>query len=74
MEGGQLYDKIQSRYKFNQKEVQQLMRSLLEGIQHMASMRIMHRDLKPENIMLRSKNSMDLVIADFGLATWVDED
>ena len=39
----------------------------------MASLRIMHRDLKPENIMLRSKDSMDLVIADFGLATYADE-
>jgi len=30
--------------------------------------KIMHRDLKPENLIFRSKNSWDLVIADFGLA------
>jgi len=30
--------------------------------------RIMHRDLKPENILLRKKDTLDCVIADFGLA------
>jgi serine/threonine protein kinase len=29
---------------------------------------IMHRDLKPENLIFKMKNSMDCVIADFGLA------
>ena len=29
---------------------------------------IMHRDLKPENILLRSRASLECVIADFGLA------
>jgi serine/threonine protein kinase len=34
----------------------------------------MHRDLKPENILMRSKNKeYDLVIADFGLATLINE-
>ena len=28
----------------------------------------MHRDLKPENILLRRKDTLDCVIADFGLA------
>lgn len=33
---------------------------------------IMHRDIKPENILIRSKNSLDLVIADFGLAEFAE--
>lgn len=49
------------------------MRNLLEGIKHMSDNRIMHRDLKPQNIMLREKNTMQLVIADFGLATWAEQ-
>ena len=33
----------------------------------------MHRDLKPENILIRSPGeSYDIVIADFGLATFCD--
>lgn len=35
---------------------------------------IMHRDLKPENILLRSRDSYDCVIADFGLAEFADAD
>jgi len=35
---------------------------------------IIHRDLKPENLLLKSKNSnSDIVIADFGLATSIDD-
>lgn len=30
--------------------------------------KVMHRDIKPENIMLRGKNGLNPVIADFGLA------
>lgn len=29
---------------------------------------IMHRDIKLENIMFKSKESLDVVIVDFGLA------
>lgn len=35
---------------------------------------IMHRDLKPENIILRGAESLECVIADFGLATKVDQE
>lgn len=44
------------------------MKDLLEGLKQMHNKGIMHRDLKPENILLRSKNSLECVIADFGLA------
>lgn len=33
----------------------------------------MHRDLKPENLLLKSKNNdYDIVVADFGLATFTN--
>ena len=32
----------------------------------------MHRDIKPDNIMLRSKNPIDCVLVDFGLATFTN--
>ena len=33
----------------------------------------MHRDLKPENLLLKTKdNDYDIVVADFGLATFTN--
>lgn len=74
LEGGQLFSKIQSKHKFTHEETRQIMEGLLKGLEHMHSKRIMHRDLKPENIMIRHKDSCDVVIVDFGLATWADEE
>ena len=33
----------------------------------------MHRDIKPDNIMIKNKNSNEIVLTDFGLATFEDE-
>ena len=50
------------------------MKNLLKALQHIHSNGIMHRDLKPENILMRTKSSAyDLVLADFGLATFVND-
>jgi serine/threonine protein kinase len=38
----------------------------------MHSQRFIHRDLKPENLIFRTIGINDIVIADFGLATWAD--
>jgi len=47
------------------------MYKLLEGINFIHSNNIMHRDIKPENIIMRSKNdNTDIVLIDFGLATY----
>ena len=34
----------------------------------------MHRDLKPENLILRDENCFEIVIADFGLASYKIKD
>jgi serine/threonine protein kinase len=34
--------------------------------------RLIHRDLKPENLIFRNTTSNEIVIADYGLATWAD--
>ena len=47
---------------------------MISALSHMHLKHIMHRDLKPENILCRSKDKhYDLVLADFGLATFRDE-
>ena len=73
LDGTQLYNKIQSKHKFSLQETRTVMQSILSGIEHMDAHRIMHRDLKPENLMFKSKDSLEVVIVDFGLATWADE-
>jgi calcium-dependent protein kinase len=68
LEGGQLYDKVKSKYKFKPAEVKTVIFTILQGLKEMHSKKIMHRDLKPENILFRSEGSFECAIADFGLA------
>ena len=47
------------------------LRQMLLGLRHLHERRIIHRDLKPENLLVklnRSRNTLTLVIADFGLS------
>jgi len=68
LEGGQLYEKLQMRYKFSSQEVRTIMKSILLGLESLHELNIMHRDIKPENILFRDSHSDECVIADFGLA------
>ncbi|MDZ7956536.1 MAG: serine/threonine-protein kinase [Aulosira sp. DedQUE10] len=49
-----------------EKEVLQLMRSLLPVLEHIHSRGIIHRDISPENIILRDSDSQPVLI-DFGV-------
>lgn len=47
------------------------LRQMLLGLRHLHERRIIHRDLKPENLLVklnRFRNTLTLVIADFGLS------
>lgn len=50
------------------------MKQLLKGISYIHSKNIVHRDLKPHNIFLKNKSSYDVVIADLGLATRINDE
>lgn len=47
LSGGQLYDKVKSKYKFKPQQTKTIMCGILRGLREMHSKGIMHRDLKP---------------------------
>ena len=46
---------------------------ILQGLYYTKSLDIIHCDLKPENLLLKYPNKSDLVIIDFGSATFFNE-
>ncbi|CAD8192601.1 unnamed protein product [Paramecium pentaurelia] len=46
---------------------------LLEALISIHSKGVLHRDIKPENILLRKPNLEDIVISDFGLAVYYND-
>ena len=70
MTGGDLFDRIAEREKYQEDDARRLMRRILAAVYHLHEERgIVHRDLKPENILVMSKNSdVDIKLSDFGVA------
>ncbi|GIY64293.1 twitchin [Caerostris darwini] len=73
MSGGELFERITSDgYTMSEAEVINYMRQICEAVKHMHEKNIIHLDLKPENIMCQMKNSNNIKVIDFGLATKLD--
>jgi serine/threonine protein kinase len=73
LNGGELLHRVRDKGTINENDLKLLMRNLILGLEYLHFKNIMHRDLKPENLLLKSKdNDHDLVIADLGLATFVN--
>jgi len=69
MPGGSLSKQL-ARFSGKTAEIVTLVRKVVSGLQVLHEAKIIHRDLKPHNILLDVND--EPVIADFGLAKWMD--
>ena len=68
-EGGDLFYRISTKGKMDEKEASFVFSQLVNAIDYLHSKNIIHRDLKPENILLMSNKPFPSIkIADFGMA------
>ena len=75
LSGGELFEKLQTKESYSEKEAYLLMANLFSAMDHLHDKGIMHRDIKPENLILRNSDSeTDVVLADFGLSEKYAED
>ncbi len=73
-EGGELFERITSKQRYNEKDAAQVFFVLTSVVEHCHSRGVMHRDLKPENILLVSENNdTDVKVVDFGLAVFLEK-
>ncbi|CAD8055953.1 unnamed protein product [Paramecium primaurelia] len=75
IQGGELLQRVRETGFLPAETMQKLAFNLISALSHMHENRIIHRDLKPENLLLRStENNYEIILADFGLATNLDEE
>lgn len=70
--GGDLQGRLQDGGSLKEAEAAQIIKQLLLGLNFIHKLGIMHRDIKPANIMMKSDDSLDIKITDFGFATFFD--
>ena len=75
LEGGELMNDLKPENPYKESKIASLLKNILEALAIIHKKNIIHRDLKPENVLLRSKNDpFAIVIADFGLSTFIVND
>eukprot|EP00090_Calanus_glacialis_P028761 TRINITY_DN4614_c0_g1_i2.p1 TRINITY_DN4614_c0_g1~~TRINITY_DN4614_c0_g1_i2.p1 ORF type:complete len:400 (-),score=81.32 TRINITY_DN4614_c0_g1_i2:152-1351(-) len=71
MEGGELFNRIQDRTAFNEREAAEIVKDICIAVKFLHDMNIAHRDLKPENLLYTRKGKDNLGVlklTDFGFA------
>ncbi|TFK97782.1 kinase-like domain-containing protein [Pterulicium gracile] len=69
--GGELLKVILEKGKYYERDAAQLMRKVFDGVSYIHNAGIVHRDLKPDNLLFKDG---EIMIADFGLSRFMDED
>lgn len=64
--GGELFDEIIARGRFEEKDAAVILKQLLSAINYCHRKNVCHRDLKPENILLDSNDKQTIKLIDFG--------
>ncbi|XP_033750091.1 calcium/calmodulin-dependent protein kinase type IV-like isoform X2 [Pecten maximus] len=68
--GGELFDSIEIRGTYTEKEAAHIMRDILESVRYMHEKGVIHRNIKPENLLLEDlKDIPRIKLTDFGLWT-----
>lgn len=67
--GGELFDRIQDRGSYSEKDAARVLRQIFEGVRYLHDRKIAHCDLKPDNFMfLEAGKETGLKIIDFGMS------
>ncbi|XP_043208743.1 serine/threonine-protein kinase H1-like [Amphibalanus amphitrite] len=67
--GGDLFDQIQARGVFSERDGARVLRMVLDGVRYLHGVGVTHRDLKPDNVLYYHPGAdSKVLITDFGLA------
>ncbi|XP_058812494.1 twitchin isoform X4 [Topomyia yanbarensis] len=70
LSGGELFERITMEgYSMCEQEIIEYMKQICEAVKYMHERNIIHLDIKPENVMCQTRNSNQVKLIDFGLAT-----
>jgi serine/threonine protein kinase len=58
--------------KLSDATTRKVLQELNDALKHLHGLPIEHRDLKPDNVLVRTRAPLDLVLADFGIASVMD--
>lgn len=76
MMGGELFDQILEKERFNEAEARDIIAPIFDALIYCHKLGIIHRDIKPENLLFSSKDQSTSIIkvSDFGLARFIDSE
>jgi serine/threonine protein kinase len=71
--GGELFDRIVALGRFPEERARAVFKQIADAVGYLHAQGIAHRDLKPENILMKSKDTDEVKLSDFGLSRIIGE-